>query len=75
MIGDIPLLYRYVNFIRRHHGRRGPKEPISLVAVPFAVSIYASFTYSELKFSILQDALDVVVRVPAENPIRAIVCC
>jgi hypothetical protein len=72
MIGDISLLDSYVSFIGRHHGRRRPKEPIILVVVPFAVSINASFTYSELNITIPGDSLDIVARVPAENPIRAI---
>ncbi|KAJ8593985.1 hypothetical protein M405DRAFT_548688 [Rhizopogon salebrosus TDB-379] len=74
MIGDISLLDIYVNFIGRHHGRRGPKEPIFLVVVPFTVLINASFTYSELDITIPEDSLHNVARVPAENPIRAIVC-
>ncbi|KAJ8594943.1 hypothetical protein M405DRAFT_808088, partial [Rhizopogon salebrosus TDB-379] len=53
----------------RHHGRRGPKEPIFLVVVPFAVLINASFTYSELNITIPEDSLDIVARAPAENPI------
>jgi hypothetical protein len=67
-------LDNYVNFIGQHHGRRVPKEPIILVVVPFAVLINASFTYSELNITILEDSLHIVVRVPAENPIRPIVC-
>jgi hypothetical protein len=74
MIGDISLLDHYVNFVGRHHGRRGPKEPLFLVVVPFAVMIDASFTYSELNITIPQDSFDIVAHVPAENPIRAIVC-
>ncbi|KAJ8584003.1 hypothetical protein M405DRAFT_827599, partial [Rhizopogon salebrosus TDB-379] len=73
MIGDISLLDNYVNFISRHHGRRGPKEPIFRVVVPFAVLINASFTYSELNITIPEDSLDIVARAPAENPIRTIV--
>jgi hypothetical protein len=73
MIGDISLLDNYVNFIGRHHGRRGLKEPIFRVVVPFAVLINASFAYSELNITIPEDSLDIVVRVPAENTIRAIV--
>jgi hypothetical protein len=73
MIDDISLLDSYVNFIGRYHGRRGPKEPIFLV-VPFAMLINASFTYSELNITIPEDSLDIVTRVAAENPIKAIVC-
>jgi hypothetical protein len=69
---DISLLDNYVNVIGRHHGRRGPKEPIFLVVVPSAVLIKASLTYSELNITIPEDLLDIVARVPAENPIRAI---
>jgi hypothetical protein len=61
----------YVNFISRHHGRRGPKEPIFRVVVPFAVLINASFTYSELNITIPEDSLDIVARAPAENPISS----
>jgi hypothetical protein len=71
MIGDISLLDNYVNFISRHHGRRGPKEPIFRVVVPFAVLINASFTYSELNITIPEDSLDIVARAPAENPISS----
>jgi len=74
MIGDISLLDIYVNFIGRHHGRRGPKEPIFLVVVPFAVWINAFFTYSQLDIAIPEDSPHIVARVPAENPIRSIVC-
>jgi hypothetical protein len=56
------------------HGRRGPKEPIILVVVPFAVLNNASFIYSELNITIPENSFDIVARVPAENPIRAIVC-
>jgi hypothetical protein len=71
MIGDISLMDNYVNFISRHHGRRGPKEPIFRVVVPFAVLINASFTYSELNVTIPKDSLDIVARAPAENPISS----
>ncbi|KAJ8583688.1 hypothetical protein M405DRAFT_828145, partial [Rhizopogon salebrosus TDB-379] len=69
MIGDISLLDSYVNFIGRHRGRKGPKEPIFLVAVPFAVLINASFTYSELNITIR-----IVAHVPVENPILGSSC-
>jgi hypothetical protein len=71
---DISLLHLYVNFIGRHHGRRGPKEPIFFVTVSFAVIIDASFTYSELNITFPEHSFDIIVCVPAENPIRAIVC-
>jgi hypothetical protein len=71
MIGDISLMDNYVNFISRHHGRRGPKEPIFRVVVPFAVLINASFTYSELNITIPEDSLDIVARALAENPISS----
>jgi hypothetical protein len=74
MIGDISLLDHYANFIGQHHRRRGPKEPIFLVVVLFAVMIDASFTYSEINITIPEDSFDIVARVPPENPIRAIVC-
>jgi hypothetical protein len=60
-------------FIGRHHARRGPKEPIFFVVVPFAVWINASFMYSPLDITIHEDPLDIPARVPVENPIRAIV--
>ncbi|KAJ8581979.1 hypothetical protein M405DRAFT_831409 [Rhizopogon salebrosus TDB-379] len=69
MVGDISLLDNYVSFISRHHGRRGPKEPIFRAVVPFAVLINASFIYSELNITIPEDSLDVVARAPAENSI------
>jgi hypothetical protein len=71
MIGDISLLDNYINFISRHHGRRGPKEPIFHAVVPFAVLINASFTYSELNITIPEDSLDIVADAPAENPINS----
>jgi hypothetical protein len=73
MIGDISLMDNCVDFISRHHGRRGPKEPIFRVVVPFAVLINASFTYSELNITIPEDSLDIVADAPAKNPIRTIV--
>jgi hypothetical protein len=73
MTGDICLLDNYVNFISRHHGRRGSKEPIFRVVVPFAVLNNASFIYPELNITIPEDSLDIVAHTPAENPIRAIV--
>jgi hypothetical protein len=72
MIGNISLLGNYVNFISRHHGRRGPKEPIFRLVVPSAVLINASFTYSELNIIIPEDSLDIVADAPAENPIRSV---
>jgi hypothetical protein len=74
MIGNISLLDIYVNLIGRHHGRRGPKEPVFLVVVLFAVLINAYFAYSELDITIPEDSLHNVACFPAENPIRAIVC-
>jgi hypothetical protein len=73
MTGNISLLDNYVNFISRHHGRRGSKEPIFRVVVPLAVLNNASFIYPELNITIPEDSLDIVARAPAENPIRAIV--
>jgi hypothetical protein len=51
----------------------GPKEPIFLVVVPFAVWINASFMYSPLDITIREDPLDIPACVPVENPIRVIV--
>jgi hypothetical protein len=73
MTGDISLLDNYVNFISQHHGRRGSKEPIFRVVVPFTVLNNASFIYPELNITIPEDSLDIVAHAPAENPIRAIV--
>jgi hypothetical protein len=71
---DISLLHLYVNFIGRHHGRRGPTEPTFFLSVSFVVIIDASFTYSELNITYPEHSFDIVACVPAENPIRAIVC-
>ncbi|KAJ8579253.1 hypothetical protein M405DRAFT_835973 [Rhizopogon salebrosus TDB-379] len=72
MIGNISLMDNYVNFISRHHRRRGPKEPIFCVVVPFTVLINTSFTYSELNITIPEVSLDIVVHAPAENPISSV---